>query len=288
MRLIASSISRTAKETIGQKPFAAGVLAVFDRACDLVTPGGDVIAVVTAQLGDGPLNVVVGAGSSVLGTVERDAAIRLDADTLQIGNLEVALEEAAVWEPCPDWSALRARLQAIMTSLPALRAIAARNAPGDSLLAAVGEAGCEELSATSQQQAAIVWSEATKLRSAWKGDESRLWEVAERLAGVGMGLTPAGDDFLAGVMLWAWLDHPAPGRLCHVLAEAAVPHTTTLSAAFLRAAARGECDTSWHRLLVTLASGSAVQLAPAVQQVMAHGATSGADTLAGFLWIAGG
>ena len=57
------------------------------------------------------------------------------------------------------------------------------------------------------------------------------------LAGLGDGLTPAGDDWLVGMMLWAWLAHAAPRRFCQVLSDAAVPRTTTLSAAFLQAAA---------------------------------------------------
>jgi hypothetical protein len=54
----------------------------------------------------------------------------------------------------------------------------------------------------------------------------------------------------------------------------------------LRAAARGECDANWHRLFAALSGDDASQLALAVQQIVARGATSGADMLAGFLWPA--
>jgi len=65
----------------------------------------------------------------------------------------------------------------------------------------------------------------------------------------------------------------------------AAPRTTTLSAAFLQAAAQGECSQSWHILLTTLSTGTATEIEEAVQQVLTHGATSGADTLAGFLYL---
>jgi hypothetical protein len=97
-------------------------------------------------------------------------------------------------------------------------------------------------------------------------------------------LTPAGDDFLAGAMLWGWLAHPTPDFLCRLVIEAAVPRITTLSAAFLRAAARGECSAAWHALLAALSRGSDEEVARAARDVLALGATSGADTLAGFLW----
>ena len=68
----------------------------------------------------------------------------------------------------------------------------------------------------------------------------------------------------------------------------AVPRTTTLSGAFLRAAARGECSVSWHNLLGALGDGVEIRVATAASEVMAHGATSGADSLAGFLFLSKG
>ena len=43
----ASSISRTVKEQLQAGRFVARVLAVFERACNLITPDGDVMALVT-------------------------------------------------------------------------------------------------------------------------------------------------------------------------------------------------------------------------------------------------
>jgi len=123
------------------------------------------------------------------------------------------------------------------------------------------------------------------LRKGWDGDLEQLGVGAVGLAGLGGGLTPAGDDFLVGAMVGAWLGHPAPGHLCRVLVEAAAPRTTTLSAAFLGVAARGECSAPWHALLTALSTGRESDIETALQEVLAHGATSGADTLAGFLYL---
>ena len=299
VHLAARSISRPALGTLRQAPFAARVLAAFEQACDLVTPNGQVIAVVTPQIGDGPLSIVVEARAGVLGTVERNAPVELKGDALQFGHLEIALGDTLVWEPCPNWSALRTRQQEIITNLPALRAIALGYAPADSLLAALDTAsyviptcggalvdrpgGCK---ADRDPDQGARSCEAKNLRSGLEGDVTHLREAAAYLAGRGIGLTPAGDDFLAGVMLWTWLAHPTPEPVCHTLAEVAAPRTTTLSAALLRAAARGECDANWHRLFAALSSDGTAQIALAVQQIVARGATSGADMLAGFLWPA--
>jgi hypothetical protein len=261
----------------GRRPFVARVLAVFEHACDLVTSDGGVVALVTPQIGNGPLNIVVEGGPEDFTVIEPGMPAGLGGRAqhavplLRVGGLEVVLEGATVWEPRPDWSALRAQRAVIEDYLPLLRAIALRHTP------AVGRDGI--LSYAAAREAAEA------LQAGWQGDLARLQEGAIGLAGLGGGLTPAGDDFLTGAMLWAWLAHPIPLAFCHTLVEAAAPRTTTLSAAFLRAAAQGECNAAWHRLLAALRVGAENELAAAVREVLAYGATSGADALAGFLWL---
>ncbi len=77
----------------------------------------------------------------------------------------------------------------------------------------------------------------------------RRWRPdAVRLAGRGSGLTPAGDDVLAGYAAGLTLFH---GRCLEAVRIAAVaaPRTTTLSATLLRHAARGELPEPAHSLL---------------------------------------
>jgi len=72
-----------------------------------------------------------------------------------------------------------------------------------------------------------------------------------------------------------------------VVAKAMAPRTTALSAAYLRAAARGECAAPWHDFFAALTEPAAparrAALAAAVEALFAIGHTSGADGLAGFL-----
>jgi len=272
------------------------VLAVFDRACHLVTTGGQVAALVCPDIGNGPLNMVVegrsdrwpGSGQpGAFRSVRPGMAVHLQATSLQIGDLEVALDRAQVWEPCPAWERLRVRREAIVDRLPLLRSLALDHAPGDSLLA-LQVPGRRADSAGSSIEATITTANqaAETLRAGWQqGDAVGVQRGATQLAGLGSGLTPAGDDFLAGAMLWAWLVYPAPRPFCHLVLESAALHTTILSAALLRAAGRGECSAPWHRLLAALAEGGEARLARAVQDVRSYGHTSGSDALAGFLWL---
>ena len=68
------------------------------------------------------------------------------------------------------------------------------------------------------------------------------------LAGHGPGLTPYGDDVLAGFAAGLVLWHDEHERAA-ALAEAAAPRTTLLSATLLRHAARGELPEPAHALL---------------------------------------
>jgi len=289
VRLAARSISRPVQDLLRGRPQRARVVAVFARACIAVTPNDRVLALVTPQIGDGPLNVVVEAGGGEFAEVTPGTWVTLGGGGLWIGEVEVALEGAVVWEPCPDWTALRARREAVADSLPLVWMASLSHAPAEGLLTLVaGWAGRDVPAATACTPSDSVASEVREatelLRAGWEGDASRLREGAARLAGLGTGLTPAGDDFLVGVMLWAWLAHPHPASICGALAAVAAPRTTTLSAAFLQAAARGECSAPWHRLLSALGMGAGAGLPATVREILARGATSGADALAGFLW----
>jgi hypothetical protein len=272
------------------------VLAVFDRACHLATPGGQVAALVLPNVGNGPLNIVVEGGPDAgpasvqpgaFRSVEPGMAAHLQATSLRIGDLEVVLERTEVWEPRPAWKQLRARREAILARLPLLRRLALDHAPADSLLALLAP-GRRVDSTLSAAEATLTTANraAGTLRSCWRrGDAAGVQRGAAQLAGLGVGLTPAGDDFLAGALLWAWLAHPAPGPFCHLVLGSAAPHTTILSAALLRAAAGGQCSAAWHRLLAALAWQDEAHLARAVQAVRSYGQTSGSDALAGFLWL---
>ena len=294
-------------EQLERQLFEARVLAVFDNACDLVTSDRDVIALVSPRIGDGPLNIVVDVEpgdfttlkletTASLGSLQRrrsEESLSHKAETLrrstaqsnrlphlQIGDLQVLLDEATVWEPRPDWDALRTRCTSIRSNLALLHAIALHHAPLESLLnpkPTEKSTNCAIL--TTVRQAAVA------LRAGWDGDMAQLHKGVKQLAGLGTGLTPTGDDFLVGVMVWARLAHPTPDVFCETIVETAVPRTTTLSAAFLRFAAKGECSAAWHQLLAALATGSMGELDAATRQILAHGATSGADALAGFLWM---
>lgn len=286
-RLTVRSVSSQVVKWLGQEPSAGSVLAVHSRACNLVTGWREVISLVAPEIGDGPLNIVLGAWPGLLGSVRIGAQVTLGLDEIVLnagsGAIELGLDGAVAWEPSPDWEDLRSRRAVIEASRMPLAALCLGHDPGNVLLSLLG-APSPDLGRAAMLVERIRVAVA-KLEAGWRGDEGALVEGAAALAGLGDGLTPAGDDFLVGMMLWAWLAHPTPASFCRALAQAAAPRTTALSAAFLRAAARGQCGAAWHGLLAALAEGKAQEIKPAAQRVLAFGANSGLDALIGFLYL---
>ncbi len=91
------------------------------------------------------------------------------------------------------------------------------------------------------------------------------------LGGLGPGLTPSGDDALAGILLAARLGRPEAED--HLVALAKSVATHEISRAFLIWAARGQSIEPVHRLL----AGDAT----AARDLLAFGHTSGADVALG-------
>ncbi|MCL2217878.1 MAG: amidase family protein [Defluviitaleaceae bacterium] len=111
--------------------------------------------------------------------------------------------------------------------------------------------------------------------------------LGKQMAGCGQGLTPSSDDFLVGVSAALYGGCAAYGlettkEQCHALVMGAVPHTTSISAFFLRNASNGYFNERIARLMTAFfASDSHENLTSAAKELCEMGATSGMDTLAG-------
>jgi hypothetical protein len=278
-QLRARSISSSVKDdAFAERASHWRVLAAFENTCNLSAPNGSIFALVLHSVGDGPLNVVVDGWPGVFARSTPDVPVHWDTTTLRLGGLEVCLNRAVVWDPQPNWKRLHRTREEIDHRLPSIRELALPVAPANSLL--VGQA-------TDSLYASRVWEAIQGLRGAENGEwfaDGQAAALATRFAGLGGGLTPAGDDFLAGVMLRAWLTQTEPRPFCQAMLNVAAPRTNRLSAAFLRAAASGECSAAWHFFFDKLYDGTQRELFKAVQSILAYGHTSGADMLAGFLY----
>jgi hypothetical protein len=106
------------------------------------------------------------------------------------------------------------------------------------------------------------------------------------LIGRGAGSTPAGDDFLIGMLAQAWagVGEQAPlVALLRALDDRLPQLTTSASVSYLRAATRGEFGSHLTILVRSLAHVPRARALALAARVAGHGVSSGLDTLAGFV-----
>ncbi len=111
-------------------------------------------------------------------------------------------------------------------------------------------------------------------------DFGDLAAVAARLGGVGPGLTPAGDDCLAGILLIAGIGGGEAAE-AELAAVAGGVETNDIAAAFLAWAARGQSIEPVHRFLLAVADGRPGDAAAALADIVGFGRSSGADLAMG-------
>ena len=202
--------------------------------------------------------------------------VELRDGCLRSGSVEVRLADAPVWRPAgPGVLLPTARIQAHLGAV----ALALAQRPQ------------QHTSVIDRQGAAV----ASALRDACGSlDVERAARQIQRLVGWGEGLTPAGDDFLIGLL--AGLDafaqgEPRRARFRSALAGAIrglTPRTTPIAAHYLRLAAGGHCTEPLLRLRhALLCQADAAVVDATLRSALAVGATSGADTVRGLsagLW----
>ena len=117
--------------------------------------------------------------------------------------------------------------------------------------------------------------------------------AAARLIGLGPGLTPSGDDFLAGFLAGAWAaaaGDAARARFVEALGGEIVRRsvqTNDISRGFLDDAARGWAAEPVIRLIEGVYGGERVSVRAAARGVLGMGSSSGADVMAGVVSAVG-
>ena len=288
------------------------VIAIFRRACYVRGPQGKMMCILDQHQDDGPLNVRVDltppCDMPALG-IRVGMPLYVKERCLSLaGELLFSLDGATKWVP-PAPPSL-APLERVRTRLQELAAELEDRIPDDGLAPliphledlALGQQVA--LSAHSQvAQAALPAAEAL-VEGTTRGDVRRLDSGVGRLVGLGPGLTPSGDDLLAGMMVGlrtticagsaarpqSWSEHRPELRpvMVDILAKCVISHaldgTNIISCAVLEHAASGAGSGAIHQLLgLLLQAHAATDILESALEVAKAGHTSGWDSLAGVL-----
>ncbi|MBI5825803.1 MAG: DUF2877 domain-containing protein [Chloroflexi bacterium] len=276
------------------------ILHVFDHACNLINECMEVLSIVTPQIGNGPFNLVMDTDIFFSEHLNLQSPVSITLNHLTLDNLIIHTQPATLWSPRPDWEILHARRDDILNQLMSLRGrwSSARSNPIVNWEIASSQRALlamtfQQLPITNYQSPISSSPISNSLISSLAiADLPASLTAAKQLAGLGIGLTPAGDDFILGALYAAWIIHPPKiaSALARETAETAASLTTSLSAAWLKSAGAGEAGILWHdlfnALLLTSPNASAslrTSLQSPISNLLAVGHTSGADALAGFI-----
>lgn len=229
------------------------VMASFTRACYVDFPAG-LVALVAPEVMPGPIHLVL------------DGAPPADTRGTRVSVTGAALE-------APGWSVNTRGVASWVGTLPEPGALVAG--------ARIALAAIRPVAARSALRTSPFFERADRGRAALLAGD--LDKITKLLVGLGPGLTPAGDDVLAGVLL----------VLRCVLGERFEAHpalvadgldTTTPSRAFLSWAGRGQAIAPAHDLLNAVAGGDQATIAAACEVLGRVGDTSGPDFVLGLMW----
>ncbi|CAA9237833.1 MAG: FIG074102: hypothetical protein [uncultured Blastococcus sp.] len=241
----------------------ARVLMSLPAAVYLHVPterGSDVVGVLTSDAARLPLGCMLLRPSNgrPLVAVPGGAPAEVGGGRIVVGDLVVSA--AAWWEPRPKLPSLR----------PALLPEGVRQLRN----ALYGE-GVPHSAFTLPGLPVGPGGPLAALRGAVRrADLEAALRTATRLIGLGPGLTPAGDDVMAGTIAGlVLLGHPSADRFAAGVYALAAGRTTELSRALLRHASRGRVSAEFAAVLHALVGER--PLAPAVARLLNTGATSG-------------
>jgi hypothetical protein len=221
--------------------------------------GSEVVGVLTSDAARLPLGCVLFRPSNGRPLVALPAGAPAEVGNGRIVVGDLAVSAAAWWDPRPKLPSLQPALlpegvRQLRTALYGEGPHSAFNLPG-----LPGGPG----------------GPLAALRGAVRrADLDAALRTATRLIGLGPGLTPAGDDVMAGTMAGlVLLGHPAAERFAAGVYALAAGRTTELSRALLRHAAAGRVSGEYAAVLHGLVGER--PLGPAIAGLMATGSTSG-------------
>ena len=252
----------------------------FDHAVNFIARGR-LVSIVSDAVGPGPANIVVRGSARTFCAGTSRLAIRRGAVTLSdrchatlrtpVYRSGLAPGPASPRRFARNFQSLEKWVSRFSNPWNFLQLLAPQPAPGPDALA---RAFARRIRAGARDVLAGL------------DDLPRLRCGARRLAGCGFGLTPGGDDFLAGAMIALHLAARLTGTdysLAIAAIHAASRTRHQLSTHFLDLARDGCVAEPMKHLVGSLLRGTARDVRAATRRLLALGETSGADLAAGFV-----
>ena len=265
------------------RPFRGRVEAAFARAAHV--RAGDLV-ITLSDLWARPHPYAIAWSRFAEVAAAPGEAVELSAEGLTVGRVRALLGPMRTYTPregAPRWVGHAVLARAVAQARATVAGLRWRGGLHAWL--------APDLGAADRWSRAILEGARPGIAAAADATRARSWgklaEAATQLAGLGPGLTPSGDDFLAGLLAairyhGTTAGHPVPQAALDEVAWRGSAGTTTYAGFQIRCAARGLVSEPVERWLMAVHAGSnAITVRTAAVAAMGH--SSGVDLLAGLV-----
>ncbi|WP_419994951.1 DUF2877 domain-containing protein [Streptomyces boninensis] len=269
------------------------VESVFQRVINLLLPDGRLMSLAARDGDNAPWTLVVDIGHWPGSGVDAGQPVEFTPGRVALPAaspaLRIDLEAAKEWHTTLPTTLADLTADELAVAARALyRVTREHGSPGGMLGPSEGAWPMESVVC-----AALDEGRATLARAVRTGDPAGIRTGILALLGLGPGLTPAGDDFLTGLAVLSAIDGSRLGPYAQTLGDVLAEQpdrTTHLSVTTLREALAGRVRAALADVLFALAATRGQDPAHAadtiqdpVRRALAHGHTSGTDTVSGLV-----
>lgn len=277
-----ASISKSAKNWLmADQP--SRVLHVFEKSCNLINKDGEIFSLVDPIIRNGPFSAVLFSKVFPVG-IESSDKVKIDDSTVRVGKITFDASKSIDWNATVRWSLLHDKKSNLLKSVSLIEKMIEETAPLQSfaeIVLNIPKNYSSDDPIFRKAKGAILELNNGLLDEGYLA----MRNGARSLAGLGIGLTPAGDDYLVGAMLalFAWEENAKAHKIASILSNEAIPLTNSISAAWLKTSMLGEAGESWHALVRAMAYDQEDLIVESVMRILPSGHTSGADALGAFV-----
>ena len=262
--LKAHYIGKPLLQSLTKKSFAGSVVGIYQDFCNIMGNDGRMITIAISPIGKSPFSVLI-KRQDLSRSITPKMNVRADQYGINISDkIFISLNNTETWDPkmlqFPDSFCLKVSSVKLLFDSTKWFESNAKNSNDKYVIEKL-------ISGANELQHALVKRRPIK-------------KPVTYLAGLGFGLTPSGDDYLLGVMASLWITkntHPLDE-----IARLSSQKTTSLSAAYLIAASKGDFAECWHDLVRSILNQNPKNLRDSISKFTQIGASSGQDALAGF------
>ena len=175
----------------------ARILHVFEPACNLINSKGDIISIVNPMIGNGPFNMIVPT-INFQKLLHDNSPISIGKTSISLGTMNISVSRKKIWHPKPDWKTLREESNNITSFLNPIEKLLLKESPQDSFARILFPPTDNNFPVNIYEVVQETLADIKIILSNKEMDD--LADIAARIAGLDGGLTPAGDDFLMGLI----------------------------------------------------------------------------------------